>query len=200
VSLRVSFKFEGSSVKQARPEATRLRIADCGLGTDLRRDACPAARRLARARSDCAKRTQFGPRARKWARTAGAAERELCETNPIWPGRMVCAQNKAKLGGTEANRQRRSACRAWPGRGVKRAKRTQFRPPQAADGGNCAKRSRTWGGLGQVGKGGQRLRCGPGGSETCETNPIWPGRTVSAQNKANLAVPTLRERATLAMT
>ncbi len=39
---------------------SRLRISDCGLGTDLRRDACSVACHLGLARDDHAKRTQFG--------------------------------------------------------------------------------------------------------------------------------------------
>jgi hypothetical protein len=59
---------------------------DCGLGTDFRWDACPAACGPESARVDGAKRSRFGPRARKWVRTAGAAEGEMCRTNPIRRG------------------------------------------------------------------------------------------------------------------
>jgi hypothetical protein len=70
----------GSENVQNEPNSS---IADCGLGTDLRRDACPATYRLRPARGDCAKRTQFRPNAREWAQTAGAAEGKTCKTNPI---------------------------------------------------------------------------------------------------------------------
>jgi hypothetical protein len=63
-------------------------------------------------------------------------------------------RNEAKLGGTGVCGQRPSSCGAWPGRRVKRAKRTQFGPrarewaraggrsPRSED--DCAKRSQTW--------------------------------------------------------
>jgi hypothetical protein len=76
---------------------------------------------------------------------------ETCKTNPISPrrGRPLeeIVQNKAKLGGTRVCGQERSARRAWFGRGVKRAKRTQFGSPGAGAGG-----------------------------QTCKTNPIWKRR------------------------
>jgi hypothetical protein len=67
------------------------------------------------------------------------------KTNPIWPGRRVNAQNEpnlgqaagvprrivqneAKLRGTGAYGQRQLPCGLWLGRGVTRAKRTQFCP------------------------------------------------------------------------
>jgi hypothetical protein len=92
-----------------------LRIADCGLDTELGRDARPAVPCLRPTRADCAKRTQFGPSAREWARAAGAVEGEMCETNPIsrvpqGPAGAI-AQNKAKLGqdGTSGGRCIREA-------------------------------------------------------------------------------------------
>jgi hypothetical protein len=57
-----------------------------------------------------------------------------------------------------------AGCRAGRGLGVKRAKRTQFRPARAADGRNCAKRSQTWVDWGMWGK---QLPRWP-----------WPGRGV----------------------
>jgi hypothetical protein len=47
-------------------------------------------------RGDCAKRTQFRPSAREWARAAGAAEGEMCETNPIALERMERASTWQK--------------------------------------------------------------------------------------------------------
>ncbi len=66
----------------------RLRISDWGLGTDLRRNAYPAACRLRPAQADCAKRTQFRPSAREWARAAGAAEAKCAKRTqfPALPG------------------------------------------------------------------------------------------------------------------
>jgi hypothetical protein len=55
---------------------------------------------------------------------------ESCETNPISPRRRrrteEIVRNEAKLGMTGVYGQRRLSCGAWLGRGVKRAKRTQF--------------------------------------------------------------------------
>ncbi len=71
-----------------------LRIGDCGLGTDLRRDACPAAYRLRPVQADRAKQSQFrgvppGP------------EGGLCKTNPILAGAETLAgpnvRNKANF-------------------------------------------------------------------------------------------------------
>jgi hypothetical protein len=82
--------------------------------------------------AECAKRSQFGSRARKWARGGrprGPAGGRLCKTNPISaaPGgcRRSNAQNEAKPGETGVCGQR-PPCGPLPGRGVKRAKRTQF--------------------------------------------------------------------------
>jgi hypothetical protein len=73
------------------------------------------------------------------ARLRTRAGGEMRETNPISArrGRPTegIVQNEAKLRATGVCGQRRSACGAWPGRGVKRAKRTQFRPPRAGAGG-----------------------------------------------------------------
>ena len=52
-----------------------LRISDCGLGTDLWREARPAAYRLGPRRAKCAKRTQF-----PFSRALGNTQ--LCETKP----------------------------------------------------------------------------------------------------------------------
>ncbi len=53
-----------------------LWIADCGLGTDLRRDAPRAPCRLLPAQANCAKRTQF-------CRSPRVPEGETYKTNPI---------------------------------------------------------------------------------------------------------------------
>jgi hypothetical protein len=59
-------------------------------------------------------------------------QRRSCETNPILPhARRLTeeiVQNEAKLRGTGVCGQSQLPCWACPGRGVKRAKRTQFRP------------------------------------------------------------------------
>jgi hypothetical protein len=112
---------------------------------------------------------------------------ESCQTNPIWPGWAVNAQTKLNLGelghlgkgrrvgrgaaGSQTcetnpisasngrsragtpNPRRGEACETnpiWPGRG-------------RLTGGDCAKRSQTWGDWGMWAK---------PGSEMCETNPI----------------------------
>jgi hypothetical protein len=99
VSLRDGFKFEASSFKQEGRGAPRLRIGDCGL-------------RIQR----CRLRADAGGKMRK--------------TNPIWPrrGRLTerIVRNEAKLGWTGVCGQRPSSRGPWLGRGVKRAKRTQF--------------------------------------------------------------------------
>jgi hypothetical protein len=59
------------------------------------------------------------------------------KTNPIWPcrGRLTeeIVRNEAKLRWTGVYGQRQLSCGPWLGRGVKRAKRTQFRGPEAHD-------------------------------------------------------------------
>jgi hypothetical protein len=49
-------------------------------------------------------------------------------------------------------------------------------PAGAVDGENCAKRSQTWGNWGMWTKAVVVLGVARPGSETCKTNPIWPGR------------------------
>jgi hypothetical protein len=71
---------------------------------------------------------------------------QMCKTNPI-PGRRPAAN---------------------------RAKRTQFRPAQAADGGDCAKRSQTWGDWSIWAKDVVLWGLVRPGNETCKTNPILP--------------------------
>jgi hypothetical protein len=110
----------------------------------------------------------------------GPAGSETCKTNPIWPGRVANAQNKAKLGPHGVVRQR-LPCRPGLGRGVKRAKRTQF-----LDCGLRIERTRSGASArGEMRKtnpiSGRRARCRAGTpnlrrGETCKTNPIWPGR------------------------
>jgi hypothetical protein len=119
------------------------------------------------------------------------------KTNPISPGRRRLTeeilQNKAKLGMTGVCGQRRLPCGPWLGRGVKCAKRTQFRSPEvphggdcakrtqfprpeAADEGNCAKRSQTWGDWGMWAKAAVVWDLARPRSETCKTNPISGSR------------------------
>jgi hypothetical protein len=71
---------EGKCAKRTQfwcrePQDCGLAIADCG----LKEGTLPEC--------DCAKRSQFGPRARKWARARGAAV----------PGRRVIVQNEANF-------------------------------------------------------------------------------------------------------
>jgi hypothetical protein len=103
VSLRESFKFEVSSVKQERPGPT---IVDCGF------------------------------RIADWKTQAGGGHRRLNAQNEpnFAPAGMAdggIAQNKAKLGMTGVCGKRLSSRGPSPGRGVKRAKRTQFGPGRA---------------------------------------------------------------------
>jgi hypothetical protein len=60
-----------------------------------------------------------------------------------------------------------------------------FAQAQAADRGNCAKRSQTWGKWGMWAKAVVVWGVARPGSKTCKTNPIWPGRRVHAQNEPN---------------
>jgi hypothetical protein len=68
------------------------------------------------------------------------------KTNPIWPcrGRLTeeIVRNEAKLRWIGVYGQRQLSCGPWLGRGVKRAKRTQFGPgrPMAPED-KCAKRT-----------------------------------------------------------
>ncbi len=110
--------------------------------------------------------------------------RESCETNPISPGRRwlteEIVQNKAKLGKTGVCGQRQSLRGVWRSRGVKRAKRTQFRgrrPPglRIGDCGLQIERCRAGTPNPRSGRG-QALRR----AETCKTNPIW-GATMESQ-------------------
>jgi hypothetical protein len=128
----------------------------------------------------------------------------LCETNPFWAGRRGNAQNepnfarparpteeivqnKAKLGGTGVCGQRRSAGGPWLGRGVKRAKRTQFCPTRAGAGGQTRKTNPICGpeapGL-RIGDCGLRIERGysqaSGGGRMRKTNPIGRGRPAIA--------------------
>jgi hypothetical protein len=49
-----------------------------------------------------------------------------------------------------------------------------------------AKAAVVWGVARPGGKCAKRTQFGPAGGQTCETNPIWPGRAANAQNKAKL--------------
>jgi hypothetical protein len=131
----------------------------------------------------------------------------MCETNPIWLGRGrltdEIVQNKAKLAATGVYGQWCS-CGPWLGRGVKRAKRTQFpagrgpgdggrrenvqnEPNLARLGSECAKRSQfragSWRPAANCAKRSQfpagRVGRGPGGwaeRQVCKTKPISPER------------------------
>jgi hypothetical protein len=104
--------------------------------------------RDARPESDCAKRTQFRPpgggRRRANAQNEPNLGIEPCETNPISSrrGRLTeeIVQNEAKPGATGVCGKRQSRG-AWLARGVKCAKRTQFRPAAGAPEAECAKRT-----------------------------------------------------------
>jgi hypothetical protein len=110
---------------------------------------------------------------------------QTCKTNPISPRRRRLTEeivrNEAKLEGTGVCGQRQLARGTRLARGVKRAKRTQFAPPQACGGRNRAKqtqsgpRAREWALAGGP-------RC-PAGVGLCKTNPIWPrpGRAPEAK-------------------
>jgi hypothetical protein len=78
-----------------------------------------------------------------------------------------CVQNEAKLGGTGVCGQRLSYGPGL-GRGVKRAKRSQF-----------GSRARKWAWARRPGR--------PARVRLCKTNPIWAGRRANAQNKPNWA-------------
>jgi hypothetical protein len=185
VSLRDSFRFEVSSVKQRRPGPRDRGLKDVGRGRPTHEE------------SKRAKRTQFGPGRRRvpeanaqnepnfarpgtagggnhakrsqtwrdwgtWAKAVlvwGVARpwSRTCETNPISP-----------------------CCRRSPE--AKCAKPSQFGPAAGVWQKELRKTKPNLGGLGCVGKGRSRVGRPSGGSETCKTNPIW-GRVV--QNEAN---------------
>jgi hypothetical protein len=109
---------------------------------------------LARPEGESGKQTQFRPPAEGvgWGRPSpdqvgGQALRraESCETKPILPGprRLTegIVQNEAKLRRIGPCRQRRSSRGPWGGRGVKRAKRTQFGRSARPQSAKCAKRT-----------------------------------------------------------
>jgi hypothetical protein len=124
--------------------------------------------------------------------------RQTCKTNPIEPGRRANTQNKPT--GTECRAglpRSGTPCRGNPrssrGQALRRGETCKtnpilprrrrvaeeimqnepnFTPPQAADGGNCAKRSQTWADWGMWVKVVVWGAARPG-SETCKTNPIW---------------------------
>jgi hypothetical protein len=111
----------------------------------------------------CAKRTQFGPR-----------RRQMHKTNPISPRRKRLTeeilQNEAKLEKTGGCGQRQLLRGAWLGRGVERAKRTQF----CSTGGTRLR-------IGDCGLRIRRRRPGAdGGGKMRKTNPIWLGRWVES--------------------
>jgi hypothetical protein len=90
--------------------------------------------------------------------------RNSCETNPISPAAGVCRRQNAQ---NEPNSSRRGA----------------------GDGGNCAKRSQTWGGWGMWAKSVVVWGVARPGRETCKTNPIWSGRGADAGNKTRETNP-----------
>jgi hypothetical protein len=92
----------------------------------------------------------------------------VCKTNPIFPRPQTYAGSKTRKTNPISPR-RGGACRKSNAQNE-----PNFAPPEAADGGNCAKRSQTWGdwsiwARAVVTWGAARPR-----SETCKTNPI-PG-------------------------
>jgi hypothetical protein len=105
--------------------AKRTQFRDCGLRIGNCGTSAVGGRRRPNARNPI---SATGARSR--AGTPNLRRAETCETNPIWPGRKPVpkenVRNEAKLGATGVCGQRLSSCGACPGRGVKRAKRSQF--------------------------------------------------------------------------
>jgi hypothetical protein len=106
---------------------------------------------------------------------------------PLWIG--DCGLKEAGLDGVRAKRTQ------FGGRIVRNE--PNFAPPQAAGGGNCAKRSQTWGNWGMWAEAVSLWSVARPGSKTCKTNPISSTegrrRRVNVQNEPNLA--RLRTRA-----
>jgi len=133
----------------------RLRISDCGLKTNPRRNACPAARRLELARADCAKRTQFAVR-RAWPWPEQIVRNEANFTRRPGNGRgrpgprgptEQKMQNEPNLP-PRTGRQGRGwseSCETNPIRRAKCAKRTQFGQPPSIRGTKRAKRTQSGG-------------------------------------------------------
>jgi hypothetical protein len=140
-----SGQFEVSSVKQEGPGAPRLRIGDCGL-RDAGRGPTPEPK--------CAKRTQFGP---------------ACSV----PVRALGSMGTLRAAGPRAGC---ACCEETPDGVTTNGARVQNEPnlarPEAADGGNCAKRSQTWRDWGIWTKAVVVRGVARPGSETCKTNPI----------------------------
>jgi hypothetical protein len=135
VSLRDSFKFEVSSVKQQRPGPRDRGLKDVGRAcraAALRAGATPdqAGGRLYE-ESKRAKRTQFGPGRRRTPEAKCAKRTQFALGRRRLMEEIV--QNEAKLRGIGVCGQRQLPCGAWLGRRVKRAKRTQLRGPEAHD-------------------------------------------------------------------
>jgi hypothetical protein len=111
VSLRESFEFEVSSVKQEGPGAARLPRRVAPRNDMLRIGVLDRGPGWRTPQAKCAKRTQFrpgrGPLPGKIVRNEpnlawpeADIRGGMRKTNPIWLGRAADAQNKAKLGGT----------------------------------------------------------------------------------------------------
>jgi hypothetical protein len=157
-----SFKFEVSSVKQERPGALRL-PRRCAPRNDMLRI------------DDCGLRIE---RRRLWPGTAG----QMRKTNPISLGRRRLAEgivrNEPNLAPVSRGRRR-----------VNAQNEPNLAPARATGGGDCAKRSQTWGDWGMWAKVIVVWSVAWPGSETCETNPIWPHggarRRVNVQNEPN---------------
>jgi hypothetical protein len=179
-------------VRKTNP-ISRLRILDCGLGTDLRRDAPRGLSPRPRAGQSC--KTNPIPRLRiaDWEQTCGGMPALPPATSAL---RRPIVQNEPNFaGGPEPGRSKMRETN--PIRGANRAKRSQFAP--------CSRgRERSRGPimqnkakLGQDGtSGGRRLgeaecakrtqfQAGPGGpgpqgardvGESCKTNPISESR------------------------
>ncbi len=142
-------------------------------------------------RGDCAKRTQFRPSAREWARAAGAGEVEVCKTNPISArlgqgqvssGRKM--QNEPNSVGSNAQNEANLGQPGWHAR-ANRAKRTQFRRA-GRDGacgaeGDCAKQTQF---------GATRLAFGERLCKTHLISPERPGMGAGGRGREALPGPT----------
>jgi hypothetical protein len=99
------------------------------------------------------------------------------KTNPIWPPPEDVGRGRPTY------------------EELKRAKRTQFRPAQMADGGDCAKRSQTWGDWDMWEKAAVVWAVARPGSQTCKTNPIWGRGPLLRTEDCGLRIQRCRLRA-----
>jgi hypothetical protein len=171
IFLGESLKFEVSSVKPEGPGA------DAGGQICKTNPICP--------------KGPGGPPSPLDPPVSDPRRRRLCKTNPISPrrGRLMegIAQNETKLRGTGVCGQRQSSCGAWPGRAVKRAKRTQF--PATPRGGGQRGAGRAANAQNEPNLPGgppsplDPPASGPRRRRLCKTNPISPTGTRPARVK-----------------